>query len=218
MKTENLHPFWGSLSPLGGLSGAGIIIMASGRLAWAITVSGALLWVYILSVLASVFLSSPVCRKIFPVSGRASVFTCISCFFGSLYLLIFWMLCPLAAMEVLFPLLLAPLFCAGSGIFRVILSSGENSSVDIFESVSNAASEAAVLSLLVIFISLIREPMAFCSLTLPGTYQGFLTIISFNESLLFPVRIFTGSAGALLLLGYITGLYQNFNNNSGSDK
>jgi len=214
MKSELQHPFWGSLTPLGGLSGAGIVIMASGRLAWAVTVSGALLWVYILSVLTSVFLSSPTCRKIFPICGRASIITCISSFFGSLYLLLLWMLCPFAALEVLFPLLLVPLFCAGSEIPRIIFSSGENNSLDTGEAVYQAASEAAVLSLLVIIISLIREPLAFCSLTMPGTYQGIVTLVSFNEGFIFPVRIFTGSAGALLLLGYITGLYNFFKKNN----
>jgi len=214
MKSEYQDPFWGSLSPLGGLSGAGIVIMASGRLAWAVTVSGALLWVYILSVLASVFLSSAACRKIFPIGGRSSVFTFISSFFGCLYLLLFWILCPFAAMEVIFPLMLVPLFCAGSGIFRSILSAGENTSLDIIETVSKAASEAAILSLLVIIISLIREPLAYCTLTLPGTYRGIVTLISFKEGFLFPVHIFTGSAGALLLLGYITGLYNYLKKNN----
>lgn len=211
MRSEYQHPFWGSLSPLGGLSGAGIVIMASGRLAWAVTLSGAMIWVYILTALSAAFLSSQTCRKIFPVGGRSYIFTFISAFFGSLYLLLFWLLCPFAAMEVFFPLMLVPLFCTGSGIFRVILSSGEKTSLDIIDTVSKAASEAAVLSFLVIIISLIREPLAFCSLTLPGTIQGIVNIISFDEGFLFPVRIFTGSAGALLLLGYITGMYNYFN-------
>ena len=210
------HPFWGSLSPLGGLSGIGLLVMASTRLAWAITVAGGLFWVYILSVLASVFLTSGTCKKIFPQSGRAPIFTCISYFWGSAYILLLWLLCPFAAMEVFFPLLLIPLFCTDSSIFSRIVSQESAlmtaGNTDLGEAVFDAASEAAVLALLLVFISLIREPLSFCCLSLPGTYKGIMTFISFKGNERFPMQIFAGSAGALLLLGYIIGLYYFFRN------
>ena len=216
MKYVQQHPFWGSLSPLGGLTGIGLLIMASARLAWALTVAGCLLWVYTLSILAYAFLCSDICKKFFPLGGRPLIFTCLSSFFGSLYLLMFWLLCPFAALEVFLPLSLVPLYCAGSGIFTRVLPEsleGEQkgtSSVEIEDVITMTASEAAVLAGLLILISIIREPLGFSSLSLPGTYSGMILLFSFKGENFFPVRIIASSAGALLLLGYFTGLYRYY--------
>ena len=214
MKTVQQHPFWGSLSPLGGLAGIGLLIMASARLAWAVTVAGSLLWVYILSVPVSAFLCSDTCKKFFPRCGRPLVFVCLSSFFGCLYLFLFWLLCPFAVLEVFLPLSLVPLYCAGSGVFAREVGLGEGSPggnhTDIADTVSASAAEAAVLAGLIIIISIIREPLGFCSLSLPGTYRGMVMLFSFKGGTFFPVRIIASSAGALLLAGYISGLYRYY--------
>jgi len=209
MSLSRQHSFWGSLSPLGGLAGAGLLIMASARLSWAITVAGSLFWVYGLTSFAFAFLSSPVCKKFFPVCGRATIYTCLAAFFGTLYLLMFWLLCPLAAFETFMMLMLVPLFCAGSGVVEDQASSvAVNPHHDVFEHVSDAVSQAASLACLLVAFSIIREPLSFCSLSFPGTYQGMVTIMYFKSSAFFPMRIFAPSAGALLLLGYFICLYQ----------
>ena len=208
--------FWGSVSPLGGLVGIGLLIMASGRLAWAVSVSLALLFIYVFSVTAFVFLSSSMCEKFFPRRGRVHIFTCICYFFGSIYILISWLVSPLATMEVFFLILLVPLFCAGSGIFSRCLALGENFHTDLPDSLREAsltaAGEAAVLALLIILVSLIREPLAFYSLSLPGFSNGMVTIFSLNDGSVLPIRVFGGSAGALLLLGYLVCLYRYYKN------
>jgi len=218
------YSFWGSLSPLGGLAGASLLIMASARLSWAITVAGSLFWVYGLTALTYSFLFTNFGGKFFPVKGRAIVYTCIAAFFGSLYLFMFWLLCPFAALEVFMLLLLVPLFCAGSGITLLLSSAAkksvtadgntryynvpEKSNIDIFEYISIAVSQAAFLAVLMIAFSIIREPLSYCSLSFPGTYRGMITIMYFNENSFFPIGIFSNSAGALLLLGYLVCLYQ----------
>jgi len=207
MKSASQHPFWGSLSPLGGLSGIGLLIMASARLSWAITVAGSLLWVYTLSVPVSAFLCSDTCKKFFPRTGRPLVFICLSSFFGCLYLFMFWLLCPFAILEVFLPLSLVPLYCAGSGVFA--RETGGNNR-DMADTISASAAEAAVLAGLLIIVSVIREPLGFCSLSLPGTYQGMVTLFSFKGGTFFPVRIIASSAGALLLAGYVSGLYRYY--------
>ncbi|MCL2066110.1 MAG: hypothetical protein FWG99_01435 [Treponema sp.] len=206
MKTGQ-HPFWGSISPLSGLSGIGLLIMGSGRLAWAMIIAASLLWVYTLSVLVSVFLASNTFKKIVSREGETTVYTCIACFFSALFILLFFLLCPLAALEIFFLLSLVPLYCVGSGVFQRVIPAGEDNSPDPGDAVFNAAAEAAVLAVLLIIISIIREPISYCSLTLPGSYQGIITIFTFNEGLFFPIRIFASSGGSLLLLGYIAGLY-----------
>jgi len=221
MNVKNQNSFWGSLSPLGGLSGAGLLIMASARLSWAVTIAIGLFWVYGLTVLTYSFLvSTPMTNKIFPQKGRANLFICLASFFGSIYLLVFWLLCPFAALEVFFPLMLVPLYCAGSGIFGWIAkdippfdaSKNAYGNVDIFENVSKAVSQAAILAGLLIAFSILREPLSYCSLSFPGTSQGMITIMYFKKGSFFPVGIFSSSAGALLLLGYLLCLYQYYKN------
>jgi hypothetical protein len=208
MSLDRQHSFWGSLSPLGGLSGAGLLVMASARLSWAVIIAGSLLWVYGLTASVFAFLSSEVNPKVFPVQGRGYVFTCIASFFGSIYLLLLWLLCPLAAFEVFFLLLIVPLFCAGSGVFEQIAFSPENTYSDIIIDISDAVSQAAVLAGLIIAFSIVREPLSYCSLSLPGTAGGMVTIMYFKSNSFFPIGIFATSSGALMLLGYIICLYQ----------
>jgi hypothetical protein len=211
MSLSRQYSFWGSLSPLGGLTGAGLLIMASARLSWAITVAGSLFWVYGLTSFAFAFLSSPVCKKFFPVCGRMIIYTCLAAFFGTLYLMMFWLLCPFASLETFMLLLLVPLFCASSGVVEEQeMSEAANPHHDVFEHVSDAVSQAASLAGLLVAFSIIREPLSFCSLSFPGTYQGMVTIMYFKSGAFFPMDIFAASAGALLLLGYFICLYQHF--------
>jgi len=212
MSINNQHSFWGSLSPLGGLTGAGLLLISSARLSWAITTSLGLIWVYGLSTISFASLSQALGGKIFPKTGRAFVFTCIASFYGSLYLFMFWLLSPIAAFEVFFPLLLIPLFCAGSGIVEQLLESSQ-AHYDVFDQVSDAVSQAAVLSGLLVVFSIIREPLSYCSLSFPGSSDGMITIMYFKNGPFFPIGIFASSCGALLLLGYFTCLYQYLKGN-----
>jgi hypothetical protein len=212
MSLNRQHSFWGSLSPFGGLTGAGLLIMASARLSWAIAIAGCLFWVYGLTAFTFAFLSTTIGEKIFPARGRSALYTCLASLWGSIYLFMFWLLCPFAALEVFSLLLLVPLYCASSGIVEEIASSRENSHIEIFEHVSEAVSQAPVLAGLLIALSIIREPLSYCSLSFPGSYQGMITIMYFKASSLFPIGIFASSAGALLLLGYFICLYQYYKN------
>jgi hypothetical protein len=73
---------------------------------------------------------------------------------------------------------------------------------------SEAVSQAAVLSGLIIAFSILREPLSYCSLSFPGTSQGMITIMYFASGPFFPIGVFAPSAGAFLLLGYFICLYQ----------
>ncbi|MCL2210466.1 MAG: hypothetical protein FWB95_00915 [Treponema sp.] len=215
MSLSRQHSFWGSLSPLGGLTGAGILIMASARLSWAITVAVGLFWVYGLTAFTFTFFITGARRKIFPENGRVSIYTCFSAFYGSLYIFMFWIVCPFAALEVFMILLFVPIFCTGSGIVQQMQSHIQNAHTDIFENVSDSISQAASLAGLLVVFSIIREPLSFCSLSFPGTYQGMVTIVYFKAGAFFPIGIFAASSGALLLLGYFICLYQYWKVNRG---
>lgn len=186
--------------------GAGLLVMASARLSWAVTISGSLFWVYGFTSFTFSLLSSLIGNKFFPVNGRTAVYTCIAFFWGSIYLFLFWLISPFAALEVFMLLLLVPLFCAASGMSEQTASDSESS--DIAEDVSGAVSQAAILTCLLVLFSIIREPLSYCMLSFPGTYQGMVTIMYFKENSFFPIGVFSTSAGALLVLGYIVCLYQ----------
>ncbi|MCL2229696.1 MAG: hypothetical protein FWC01_01225 [Treponema sp.] len=213
MSLSRQYSFWGSLSPLGGLMGAGLLIMASARLSWAITIAGCLFWVYGFTALVFSSLLNSAGDKIFPVKGKAVIYTCLASFFGAIYIFLFWLLCPFVVFENFMLLCLVPLFCASSGIVEQVLP--ENARPDVFEHVSDAVSQAASLAGLIIVFSIVREPLSYCSLSFPGTFQGMLTIMYFTEGAFFPIGIFGSSAGALLLLGYIICLYQSSKGNKG---
>jgi len=207
MRTIEQHSFWGSLSPLGGLMGMGLLIMSSARLSWAIITALGLFWVYGLTVFTFSFLLSTG-KKFIPKLGRVHLFTCLASFFGSVYLLLFWILCPFAVFETFVPLLLIPLYCANCGTYERLESFCENSGGDIFDSISDAISQAAILAGLLIVFSIIREPLSYCSLSFPGTSQGMITIMYFKAGSFFPIGIFAASSGALLMLGFFVCLYQ----------
>jgi len=209
MSINRQHSFWGPLSPFGGLTGAGLLIMASARLSWAVAVAVSLFWVYGLTTLTFAFLLSALEKKFFPIAGRVILYTCIAAFFGSVYLLMFWLVCPFAAFENFLLLMLVPLFCASSGIIDQILIQHKKAQSDIFDYVTDALSQAASLAGLIVAFSVLREPFAYCSLSFPGSYQGMFTIMYFKAGTFFPIGILAPSAGALLLLGFIISLYQS---------
>jgi hypothetical protein len=178
--------------------------MASSRLAFALVCAGALLWVYALSALAAF-----PCRRLFPRRGKTLVLVFLSSFTGLLCLLALWFISPVLAMENFFILSLVPFTCAGSGLFERLESRPLN------EVLSRALGEAAALGGLVIAFSLIREPLGYLSLSLPGGALGISTIFSAEMENFLPLRLVSGSAGALLLLGCGLGLYRYFREQQG---
>jgi hypothetical protein len=191
--------FHSDAAPLACLSGAPLLIMASDRLAHAITVTGALMWVYCLSSLAA-----RIGIRFFPRRGKTVLLAFLSSFFAGIYLLLIWMLSPLCAIESFFVISFIPLFCMVSDIFKHL----ETSSLDdIFVA---SCSESLIMGALIVIFSLIREPFGFLSLSLPGGVQGVILLFSFKTESFLPIRLIASSAGALLLLGYFLGLYRYF--------
>jgi len=191
--------FWGDLSPFAYLSGGALLVMASDRVAHALTALVALIWVYCLSSLAAWGGA-----RLFPVRGRSVLFAFLASFTAALYLLLLWILFPLGALQTFFVVAFIPILCAGSGIHRR-LEGGNLARV-----LSLSLAEALVAGVLIVAIALIREPIGFRSLSLPGGPQGIMMFHPFGaESPLF-LRLLSGSSGALLLLGYLLGMYRHF--------
>ncbi|MDR2110616.1 MAG: hypothetical protein LBP32_04845 [Spirochaetaceae bacterium] len=194
------HLFWGSHAPLSSLVNTGLIIMGSGRTAYAIVTLLALLWVYELT-----FFVSLAAKPVFPRRGRNITLLFLSSLFGSLFFLLLFLMSPILAMDTGFLILLTPVTALSSGLYRRL------EALDTEDSMAQVFSEAMILGLLILALALIREPLGFGSLSLPGGFQGIITLFRF-EGEFFPLRIIAASSGALILLGYGAALFRRKRN------
>ncbi|MDR1411229.1 MAG: hypothetical protein LBI91_03375 [Spirochaetaceae bacterium] len=190
------HPFWGRRAPLATLAGIVLLIFSSGRTAYALVVLGALLWHHSLLILAL-----NAARPVFPQKGRAIAEFFLSGVLNSTYILFLFLLNPFLALETFLYCLLVPVYSYVSRLPGRL----ENSEVE--DAVIKAAAEALSMGVLIVALALIREPLGYGSLSLPGGSGGIVRLFVSGESPYFPIRIFAGSAGALILLGYGAALF-----------
>ena len=188
------HLFWGKHSPLSSLTGTALLIIASGRISFAIICSLALVWVYLF-----VLIAAKLGGEYFPQWGRNAVFIFLSSLAAGIFLILLGIFNPVLAMESAFFVFLVPVTFIAGGLYNRVLV------YDIGEVVSQALAEALVLGVLILALSLIREPLGFGSISFPG-----FDIIRFarNE----PLRFFQASSGALIILGYGIAVYRRFRN------
>jgi len=204
------HPFWGSHSPLSALSGAALIILASNRFSFALICSGALVWVFGLTVLVYSCAHS-VLPSCLPSRGRTVILLFLSSFFSGVFAVIISLLNPLLILGTVFFLVLVPPWCMSTGFFEAV------ESLDPFEAISRALVETVIFSGIIIALSLIREPLGMGTISIPGSSQGIMEIYEGqNTETFLPGRILSISAGGLLLLGYLIAIYRYFKDRSGN--
>jgi len=194
------------ISPVAALPGCGLLVIASGRLSHALTVAGALVWVYGLT--SSVIYAA---AKIFPRHGRTVLISFLSSFLAAVYLFLLWLFSPICALETFFAVSLVPVFYMASGI------SQRFDALSAEESFFSSFFEAFSLGVLLAAFALIREPLGFVSLSLPGGAQGCYMLFSFKTESFLPVRLAASSAGMLLMLGYFWGLNRQINKEQEED-
>ena len=199
------HLFWGIHSPLSALTGAGLMIMASSRLSFALVCSGALIWVFGLSAL--IFSTA---RLFMPARGKMVILLFLSAFLCGIYMLLMGLLNPLLILGTGFFLVLVPPCCLGSGFFEAC------ESVSPDEVIARAVLEAIVLAGLIIALALIREPLGMGTLSIPGGIQGIAEVFDSGEGSFIPLRFLSASAGGLLLLGYGIALFRYFRERNGN--
>ncbi|MDR2186256.1 MAG: hypothetical protein LBO80_11425 [Treponema sp.] len=190
------HAFLGSHAPLSTLACAGLLIMGSGRTAYALLIAGALVWVYALTVLVLT-----AAKPLLPVRGKGTLEIFTASFFGAFFLLLFSFFNPFLSMELTLLVLLAPVSCVAS---KVCSRTGN---LDSGPAVGRALLEGLLLGLLILGLALIREPLGFGSLSVPGGPRG-ITLFFNYEGLYFPVKTAAVSSGALILLGYAVVLFR----------
>jgi Na+-translocating ferredoxin:NAD+ oxidoreductase RnfE subunit len=189
--------FWGSRSPLSTLIGLGLIIMASSRTAFALVTLAALVWVYALTALVFRLAS-----QVLPKKGKDLTIITVSAFFGGVYYIIFCLISPFLAAETSLFIILTPVCCIAAGVLPRIETMSPK------DALIQAAFEALSLGLLILAFALVREPLGFGSLSLPGGLRGTVEIFDNGKDTLFPIQIISSSAGALLLFGYGLAMYR----------
>ena len=197
------HVFWGKYSPLSTLTGAFLLIMASSRLAFAILYAGAVIWVYVLTAL--VFYAG---KRFLPIEGKTVVLLFLSSLFCNVYLILMNLLNPLLTISTWFFMVLIPPSCLGSGIFEL------PEILDTREVLFRAWQESACFALLIIAISLIREPLGMGTLSFPGGVWGIVEIFGSGEDRgwFLPVKLLSTPAGGFLLLGLGITIFRYFRN------
>jgi hypothetical protein len=195
------HPFWGIRAPLSTLISAGLILVASVRIAYALLVLGALFWVYELTVLILVS-----CKKYFPNRGRELLTVILASFSGSVFLMLVYFINTTLAMETVFLIILAPVSCIACGICE------RTTGMEIEDALGRSLMEALILGGIITALALIREPWGFGAFSVPGGQLGITELLSVEDSRFFPVQVISASAGGLLLLGYALTLFRRFQN------
>jgi hypothetical protein len=190
------HLFWGRHAPLSSLTGIALLILSSSRTAYALVTLGALAWHHTLLIL---MLNAA--KSVFPRKGRDITVFCLSAMVNTIYLLFLFLLNPFLALEVYLYCLLVPVHAHSSQLVSRLEGK------DTEDAILRAVTEALTTGVLIIALALIREPLGYGSLSLPGGSQGIVRLFVSRESPYYPIRLIVSSAGALLLLGYGVALF-----------
>jgi Na+-transporting NADH:ubiquinone oxidoreductase subunit NqrD len=143
----------------------------------------------------------------FTGGGRDAALLFISSLASSIFLVLLWIFDPLLALESSFFVFIVPVVFMAGGLYSRVISH------DLPEILSQALAEALILGLVILGMALIREPLGFGSLSIPG-----MDVIRFIREE--PVGFFQTASGALIILGYGIAVYRHFRNrhtNSGDD-
>jgi Na+-transporting NADH:ubiquinone oxidoreductase subunit NqrD len=131
----------------------------------------------------------------------------LASFAAALFTLILSLLSPILALDSLLFLVLCPLCCVSSGALE------RAEKLDLGEGVFQSLTEGACLAVLILALALIREPLGYGTLSIPGGPQGIFCPVRFPRESYLPARIIAASAGAFFLLGYGIALFRRFGGN-----
>ncbi|GMO47129.1 MAG: hypothetical protein Ta2B_29080 [Termitinemataceae bacterium] len=186
-------------TPISTMSAAVLLITASTRTAFAIITFGSIFWVFVIC-----FFIKKLLVNVIPKNYSSMIDILISSFIAGTFYLTIFMLNPFLAMESVLWILLTPvLFCSmytnESPEYERKLSPENNNEIDLTEILTRIVT----LGSLILIIALIREPLGFASLSIPGGSQGIIEIFNVSNDYPLPVQIMSYSSGAFFLLAYI---------------
>jgi hypothetical protein len=188
------HPFWGPQGPLFSLSSGALLILASSRLAFALITALALLFIYVLSAVISLW-----AKKIIPGRGRCLVLIFIAGFFSGIFALILSLASPLFVLELNVIILLVPISFISTPVIRNFDALAPD------DGLYEAILEAMMLGGLIIGFALIREPLSYGALSIPGS-QGIIEWAFADREHPYFSHLISAASGGLILLGYAAAL------------
>jgi Na+-transporting NADH:ubiquinone oxidoreductase subunit NqrD len=194
--------------PLTVLSATALLVVASSRLAFAIIAALDLVAVYSLTLLIAeslkrlrFFSHSRQEIRLFPQTNRNIIFIFLSNLVGCLFFFVYYCVMPLLALETIFITLFVPVFAYSENI-------GEKyGGLPPALALKSCFFESLCLGALTIVIALIREPLGYATLSLPGGSGGIIEL--FNKGKFpFAVEIVSLSSGGFLLIGFIMVVFR----------
>lgn len=190
--------FWSADGPLASLACTGLLVVSSGRLAYALVTGTALVFVYLCSLL-----TLWAARPLVSARIRGAVSVIFSSFFATVYFFILSLLSPLLAEECSFFLALCPIVFVASGL-------ADRSARDsLSETAGRATLESASILALIVGFALIRESLGYGSLSLPFR-EGLVSVIGSGEDSPFIVHSVSSTIGGLILTAYAVFAFRKF--------
>jgi hypothetical protein len=195
--------------PLKALSATALLVVASSRFAFALIAAMNLVFVYMFAVLLAEFLKrlkapkqSDAKTALFQQKNRKIINIFLVNFAGCIFFFVYYCITPLLAMETLFITLFVPIFVYSENILE------KHSSVSPFLTAKNCFFESLYFSVSIMVIALVREPLGYAALSLPGGSGGIIELFNKDGRFPFAVEIVSLSAGAFLLVGFILVLFR----------
>jgi hypothetical protein len=195
--------------PLTALSAVALLVVASSRLAFAIIAAINLVVVHLLTVLIAEPLKRARLYKqseheiwLFPRKNRKCVYLFLVNFVGCLFFFAYYCIAPLLAQETIFITLFVPMFAYSEAI-------GEKySNFPLSHAIKSCFFESLYLGILTAVIALIREPLGYATLSLPGGNGGIIELFNKEGAFPFAIEIISLSSGAFLLIGFIMVVFR----------
>ncbi|MDR2491143.1 MAG: hypothetical protein LBD20_07055 [Spirochaetaceae bacterium] len=202
MRNETLRKFAYSWTepPYIPLSAVTLIVLATGRLSAALIGIAALFWTFTFSLC--------ICRclkKLLPESGKRFIVIMVSSLIASFFYLILYGINPVMAIESSLHIAVTPfIYCS----YRFEKQDG---GTELSEIVLPPLSAVFSISVLMFAFALIREPLGYASLSLPGGKAGIIELFNRGGGFPYAVEFIARSAGVLLILGYVLAAFRRIN-------
>ncbi|MDR0539148.1 MAG: hypothetical protein LBG74_01410 [Spirochaetaceae bacterium] len=179
-----------------------MLVTATARLAHTLTCIGALAWVFLLTRFVCILL-----KKALPRFGRNFIIIFLAALIASLYYLLLYIANPVLAFECSLPIAFTPaVFCICD--FEWSRKPQKNTLHEMFYlSFELLIPVFAVMT----GIALIREPLGYACLSIPGGREGIIKLANWEGGSLFSIQIISQPAGAFILLGYMLALFRHIN-------
>ena len=182
------------------LSAVTLIVLATGRLSTALIAIAALFWTFTFSLLICHCL-----KKLLPESGKRFIVIMVSSLIASFFYLMLYIINPIIALESSLLIAITPfIYCS----YRF---EKKDRGAELSEILLPPLSVVFSVSILMFAFALIREPLGYASLSMPGGKTGIVELFNRSGSFPYAVEFIAASAGAFLILGYVLAVFRRIN-------